>query len=94
MFRALLSFGLLAVAASVVVPAAAAYTLPTYCLGHKEGMCDGNAVLSVDYANQHADVCVIAVAGSCEPYDGHLVRADVNGQDYVVPDPCYTTMCF
>ena len=42
----------------------------------------------------HVTLCVIGVKGSCDPYDGDLVRLTVDGQDYVVPDPCYTTMCF
>jgi hypothetical protein len=94
MLRFLASAALLVLAAVAVAPQAAAYTLPTYCIGYKEGMCEENDVVEVGYAGHEAGVCVIAVAGSCDPYDGHLVRADVDGQDYVVPDPCYTTMCF
>lgn len=42
----------------------------------------------------HVTACVIGVKGSCEPYNGHLVRTSVDGEEYIVPDPCYTTSCF
>lgn len=94
MLRMLASVALLLLAATAVAPGASAHTLPTSCASIKEGGCEGNAIVSVDYGGHHVDACLIAVAGSCEPYDGNLVRANVDGQDYIVPDPCYTTMCF
>lgn len=51
-------------------------------------------VVDEEVAGHHVTLCAIGVKGSCDPYDGHLVRATVDGQAYVVPDPCYTTMCW
>lgn len=91
--RALLPASLLLLAALSAVPAASATDVQE-CIGLKEGECEGNAVLTVDVDGERVfDVCVLLVAGSCEPYWGHLVRAHVFGQQVVVPDPCYTTAC-
>lgn len=50
--------------------------------------------VTVTLFDHTASACAIAVKGSCEPYNGHLVRVTVDGQEHVVPDPCYTTACF
>jgi uncharacterized low-complexity protein len=42
----------------------------------------------------HVTACVIAVYGSCDPYNGDLARVTVDGTTVRVPDPCYTTSCF
>lgn len=93
--RTLLSAGLLLLAAVTIAPAAtAALDNVWVCVGYKEGMCANNDVVEVNAKNHFVGVCVIGVAGSCDPYEGDLVRADVDGQDVIVPDPCYTTSCF
>ena len=51
-------------------------------------------VVDKEVAGHHVTACVIGVKGSCEPYDGDLVRTTVDGEEYRVPDPCYTTACF
>jgi hypothetical protein len=51
-------------------------------------------VIDEDVAGYHVTACVIGVKGGCEPYNGHLVRVTVDGEEHTVPDPCYTTSCF
>jgi hypothetical protein len=94
--RILLAASLLLLAAAAVVPAASASIDNVWvCKGDlKDSPCSDNDVIYVNVKQEHVGVCVIGVSGSCDPYDGDLVRADVDGQDYVVPDPCYTTACF
>ena len=92
MLRNLLMSCLLLLAASAL-PSASADDLGT-CVGYKEGMCEENAVLVVDAGGAHVDACVIGVSGSCDPYQGDLVRAHAADHEFSVPDPCYTTMCF
>ena len=92
--RTVLSASLLLLAAASVAPAATASLDNVWvCVGHKEGTCDGNAVI-VNVKGERVDACVIGVQGSCDPYQGDLVRAHVNDDEYSVPDPCYTTACF
>ena len=92
--RALLPASLLALAAVAFAPAASATQVDT-CIGLKEGECESNDVLIVEVDGKRVfDVCVIAVAGSCEPYEGDLVRAHLYRLELIVPDPCYTTACF
>jgi hypothetical protein len=92
--RVLVSASLLLLAALSVAPAASADEVWA-CYGIKPEECEGNAVLVVEHnGGRVLDVCVIAVAGSCDPYSGHLVRAHLYGQEITVPDPCYTTACF
>jgi hypothetical protein len=56
--------------------------------------CDGGDAAALEAFGKHADACVVGVEGGCDPYDGHLARVDVDGKEYFVPDPCYTTACF
>lgn len=84
---------LLALAATSAPTAAASLDDVSVCVGHKEGTCEGNAVI-VSVKGERVDACVIGVQGSCDPYQGDLVRAHVHGEEYSVPDPCYTTACF
>ena len=71
--------------AALALLALAAAIAPTVAAGD---------VVDREVAGHDVTLCVIGVKGSCEPYNGHLVRATVDGQEYVVPDPCYTTMCW
>jgi hypothetical protein len=92
--RLLVSASLLLLAAVSAAPAASADEVWA-CVGYKPAMCEGNAVLVVEHNGARVlDACVILVAGSCDPYEGHLVRAHVDGQEIVVRDPCYTTACW
>ena len=92
--RTILSASLLLVAAACVAPTATASPDNVWvCVGHKEGTCEGNAII-VEAEGERVDACVIGVQGSCDPYDGHLVRAHVHGEESTVRDPCYTTACF
>lgn len=93
--RTVISAGLLLLAAVTIAPAATASIDNVWvCVGYKEGMCANNDVAEVNVKDFFVGVCVIGVAGSCDPYQGDLVRADVDGTYVVVPDPCYTTACF
>ena len=94
--RSLLAAALLLFAATAVLPTVSASIDNVWvCKGDlKSRPCEDNDVLYVNVKQEHVGVCIIAVSGSCDPYDGDLVRADINGKDVSVPDPCYTTMCF
>lgn len=86
--RVLAALCLLLFALALAPTASAA---PEACVG--KGCPDGYAVV-VDAAGQHVDACVVAVQGSCQPYHGDLVRVNINGKEFRVPDPCYTTACW
>ena len=98
--RALLSAGLVLLATLSVAPMAAASIDNVWvCKGDiHDSPCSDGDVVYVNVKQEHVGVCVIGVSGSCDPYDGDLVRADVDvgpvDGDYSVPDPCYTTACF
>ena len=93
--RSFLAAAFLLFAAVAALPSAAASPDNVWvCVGYKEGMCENNDVLEVNVKQVFVGVCVIGVAGSCDPYQGDLVRADVDGHAVSVPDPCYTTACF
>ncbi len=98
--RALLPASLLLFAALSVAPTAAAGPDDVWaCVGVKEDQCDHDKALIVNVKQTNVSACVIAVAGSCDPYDGDLVRVTYSkgGEtqlQVIVPDPCYTTACF
>lgn len=98
--RALLAASLLLLATLSLAPMAAASPDNVWaCVGAKEGQCEDNDVLVVNVKQYRVGACAIAVAGSCDPYDGDLVRVTYTKggtvqEQLIVPDPCYTTACF
>ncbi len=93
--RAPIAAALLLLAAVAALPAVSASPDNVWvCLGYKQGTCAHNDVVEVNVKQFFVGACVIGVAGSCDPYEGDLVRADVDGTEVSVPDPCYTTACF
>jgi hypothetical protein len=98
--RPLLAAGLLLLATLSVAPMAAASIDNVYaCVGLKEDQCDHDKAVLVNVKADRVDACVIGVAGSCDPYQGDLVRVTYTHggevqEQVVVPDPCYTTACF
>jgi hypothetical protein len=93
--RTLVLTGLVLLTALSLAPAASAGPDNVYvCVTRVAGGCGNDQAFEVHAKNHEAGACVIGIEGSCDPYQGHLVRAHVDGREVVVPDPCYTTACF